>query len=185
MPPIVRLAQHLFWPGRVFVLLALVCAAGSAGAEDKPAAEMELKVAYFFNFLSLIDTSPLRPDDTKFQICIAGDSSLQKSFQTLRSEKIREQPIELIVISRPEVADVCDALFIAHDSNIVDRDYLDYLRGKGVLTVGESNDFCRRGGIINFFFEDNKLRFEVNLTRAKEEQIRFPAKVLKHGKALE
>ena len=58
------------------------------------------------------------------------------------------------------------------------------LNTKGILTIGEEDGFCQLGGVISFGSRENRLVFEVNLERAKEEQIRIPARVLKHAKLM-
>ena len=52
--------------------------------------------------------------------------------------------------------------------------------GKGlpVLTIGEMPDFARRGGIINFIMEDNKVRFEVNVDAAKQADMNISSRLL-------
>jgi hypothetical protein len=41
------------------------------------------------------------------------------------------------------------------------------LKGRPVLTVGESEHFVQEGGMIGFFLEDNKVRCEIHLTAAE------------------
>jgi preprotein translocase subunit Sec61beta len=48
-----------------------------------------------------------------------------------------------------------------------------------VLTVGESEAFARQGGMIRFFEEDNRLRFEINPTAAEKVGLRISSKLLK------
>ena len=54
-----------------------------------------------------------------------------------------------------------------------------YLEGKPTLTVGEVEQFARRGGIINFVLKDNKVRFEINRAKAIESGLKLSSKLLK------
>ena len=47
-----------------------------------------------------------------------------------------------------------------------------------VLTVGEADRFARRGGMIGFFFEDNRVRLEVNRAAAERAGLRVSSKLL-------
>jgi hypothetical protein len=46
------------------------------------------------------------------------------------------------------------------------------------LTVGEANGFAQRGGIINLMREENRLRFEVNVTAAAQTRLKISSKLL-------
>jgi hypothetical protein len=48
-----------------------------------------------------------------------------------------------------------------------------------VLTVGESPDFLRQGGIINFVLEDGKVRFEINQDAATQADLRISSRLLR------
>jgi len=52
------------------------------------------------------------------------------------------------------------------------------LNGSSTLTVGESEGFAVRGGIINLMAEGNKLHFEVNLLAADRAGLKISAKML-------
>ena len=52
-------------------------------------------------------------------------------------------------------------------------------REHAVLAIGESRDFARRGGVINFFTEDKKLRFEVNPDAARRAGLEISARLLR------
>ena len=47
-----------------------------------------------------------------------------------------------------------------------------------MLTVGEADHFARRGGMIGFFLEDNRVRLEVNRGAAERAGLRLSSKLL-------
>jgi len=47
-----------------------------------------------------------------------------------------------------------------------------------VLTVGETGDFLRQGGIIRFSMEDRKIRFDVNQEAAEKVHLNVSARLL-------
>jgi hypothetical protein len=51
-----------------------------------------------------------------------------------------------------------------------------------LLLVGEEPEFARNGGTMNFFLDENKVRFEVNTDVAKQEQLRISSKLLSLAK---
>ena len=55
---------------------------------------------------------------------------------------------------------------------------LEALQGQNVLTVGEDGAFTQCGGIINFVKEDNRVRFEVNVTAAERAGLKISSRLL-------
>jgi YfiR/HmsC-like len=55
---------------------------------------------------------------------------------------------------------------------------LEALQGQSVLTVGEDGGFTQFGGIINFVKEDNRVRFEVNVSAAERAGLKISSRLL-------
>jgi hypothetical protein len=53
-----------------------------------------------------------------------------------------------------------------------------------VLTVGESDEFARRGGMINFVLEQDKVRFEINVSRVEQGGLKLSAQLQKLASAV-
>ncbi len=56
---------------------------------------------------------------------------------------------------------------------------LDAAHGGAVLTIGNTLGFAQRGVIINFYLEDQKVRFEINVDAAKREKLTISSQLLK------
>jgi hypothetical protein len=52
------------------------------------------------------------------------------------------------------------------------------VRSSSVLTVGEASHFNQAGGMIRFFIQDNKVRFEINPNAAGQARLRISSKLL-------
>ena len=52
-------------------------------------------------------------------------------------------------------------------------------KGHPALVVGESEGFAKRGGAINFFTEDSKLRFEINPDAARSAGLKISSRLLR------
>lgn len=57
-------------------------------------------------------------------------------------------------------------------------------QGKPVLLVGETPGFAERGGTINFFVEENRIRFEINTDAARQSQLKISSKLLSLAKII-
>lgn len=78
----------------------------------------------------------------------------------------------------------CHILFISAS----EKDYLPLilkpLQGSCVLTVGETELFARRGGIINFFNASGRIQIEINLNAAERAQLKISSKLLNLAKVI-
>ncbi|MCP4353755.1 MAG: YfiR family protein [Desulfobacterales bacterium] len=72
----------------------------------------------------------------------------------------------------------CHVIFFASADRRFIQDRLNAVKHKRVLTVGETEDFTRMGGIIRFFSEGKKLRYEVNMPAAARAGLRLRAPLL-------
>lgn len=50
------------------------------------------------------------------------------------------------------------------------------------MTVGETDGFLESGGIVNFLMEDERVRFEINNTAARQAKLKIRSKLLRLAK---
>ena len=56
------------------------------------------------------------------------------------------------------------------------------LRSKGVITVGEQDEFLKQSGMINLLLHKGKVGFEVNVKDAAVAGVKFRSKLLRLAK---
>jgi hypothetical protein len=78
----------------------------------------------------------------------------------------------------------CHVLYICRSEQGAVKEITDLVKGYGVLTVGDmEGDFLESGGgIIHFVLEDDKVRFEINVTAAKETKLQIRSQLLRLAK---
>ena len=59
------------------------------------------------------------------------------------------------------------------------KEIINLVNGYGILTVGETSDMLESGGVVNFLVEKNKVRFEINLTAARDEKLTIRSQLLR------
>ena len=72
----------------------------------------------------------------------------------------------------------CHILFLASFDTAFIKERLDIVQDKGILTIGEVKEFSQLGGIINFFIEKGRLRFEVNLGASRNAALKIGSQIL-------
>lgn len=165
------LAQHLNLkpPGARalarWLLLLWVALAASPRAQDAQLTESDLKAAFLFQFAKFVDwpADAFASDEAPIEIGVLGDEDFAATLKTLLDKKkSHSRPFVVRQIGSQQEARKCHMLFFRESDTRRLGAMIDSIRQLPILTVGESNDFIGQGGMLNFFFEDKQLRFEVN-----------------------
>ena len=99
----------------------------------------------------------------------------QRLEETVRGESVEGQSLIVRSILQPDAG--CDVLFVPRRFAAA-HEYLHAVDGKPVLTVGESPEFVQEGGIVNFFLDGKRVRFEINPTAATRVNLRISSRLL-------
>jgi hypothetical protein len=73
----------------------------------------------------------------------------------------------------------CHILFVNVPGEAQLKETLALVKGRHVLTVSDAPDFIKRGGLVRFIKENNKIRFQINQDAAKENDISISSKLLR------
>jgi hypothetical protein len=172
------------------LLLAVTVILLTAGAlplhaQQKSAAEYQVKAVFLYNFTQFVDWPPgsfTSPDDP-FIIGIVGDDPFGNYLdEAIANEKIGTHPIQVRRFNGLKGIGACHMLYInSDDPDWVER-VLNSIEGKNILTVSDAPAFNKMGGMIRFFKEDNKIRLQINISRSKEAQLSISSKLLSVAK---
>jgi len=151
------------------------------GQASKPS-EYDVEAAYLYNFGKFVQWPTGSPNAAAavFTICVIGDDPLEARLQAeVRKETINGRNVAVKRLSRPRAASQCQVLFIpAREEDLIGRD-LEEVRRAPILTVSDSPDFTRHGGMIGFVIQNHRVRFEVNLAAAREAGLQLSSELLK------
>jgi hypothetical protein len=175
---------------RLFLLLLVLFLQPGIGplrAQLGKPGEYQVKAAYLSNFGKFVDW-PARPPsgrDEPFNVCVIGEDPFGRTLDAaLEGETIDRAPMVARRIEKPEDATTCRILFIGSTENGQLQATLAAVGGSNVLTVGESPDFIRRGGIVQFVLQGSKVRFEINLAAAQQMGLKLSSELLKLAVAI-
>lgn len=167
----------------LIVCLLLVGRAPVALAQgDAINREYPLKALFLYNFGGYVQwpATAFQGPNQPFVIGVLGRAPLLETLSEIAaSKRIGERRI--VIQHFPSVADIrpCQILFVARSvSPVEQRQAVERMMHQPVLVVGESDGFARGGGTVNFFVESNKIRFEINVEAARQQQLKISAKLL-------
>jgi YfiR/HmsC-like len=159
----------------------LLGTAGLAAQQTGPS-EFQVKAAYIYNFGKFVKWPAVAPANQSgsFTICVLDGDPFGTTLQsTLAGESVGGKPVAVKRLPRAQDASACHILFI---NSIEGRDLkgiLAAVNDSSVLTVSDMPDFSKRGGMIQFVSQGDRIRFEINLDGAEKSHLVFPSELLK------
>jgi YfiR/HmsC-like len=148
--------------------------------------EYQVKAVFLFNFAQFVDWPPRAFPDKLAPLIIGvlGDDPFSTYLdETVRGEKANGRSLMVQRYRRVTDIKTCHVLFISRSENDRLDQILSTLRGRSILTVGESEDFALRGGMIQFIKEKNKIRMRINLEAVRAANLKISSKLLRVAEA--
>jgi YfiR/HmsC-like len=160
----------------------LLLGVSSSGAQQPKAGEFQVKAAYLYNFAKFVEWPDQNSVDknSPFEICVLGVDPFQGALDAaVAGESIDGKRVVPKRISKPQDVNSCRILFISSSEEQHLRDILTTLDKTRVLTVSDIPHFSELGGMIGFVLEGNRVRFDVNLSSAREAGLVLSSQLLK------
>lgn len=193
--PVTQVAQTstrwLIGPGRCSLLLLLFAAAwvvvhsADVQAQPAPSKEYQVKAACLLNFVQFIQwpASAFPDAKTPISVGVLGDDPFGRVLeQTFEDESIDGRKLLIKRATHVDELKACHLIFISKSEKERLSGILESLNAVSVVTVGEVDEFVQRGGIIKFYLEENKVRFEINVSAAERKALKISSQLLKRAK---
>ncbi len=120
--------------------------------------------------------------DAPFAICIVGNDPFGATLdQTLQGEQVNGRRLVVERVLRFQQS--CEVLFVAKSETNVTPILAE--TSPGVLTVGETDDFLKQGGMINFALENRRVRFDVNQRAVAQGSLQISSRLLNVARTVE
>lgn len=172
-------------PATWFLWLALLGAVPpEATASPAPTAEYQLKAVFLFNFAQFVEwpAPAFHEPAAPLVIGVLGDNPFGAYLDNLvRGEKIGSRPLVVRHYRRGEDIAECHIIFICRSETKELEKILAPLKGRSLLTVGDTDTFIRLGGMVRFAMENGKVRLRINVEAAKAGALTISSKILRPG----
>lgn len=165
------------------MVLALMVSLGRADAQNSAASsEYKVKAAFVFHFAQFVEwpTNAFQSENGPLIIGILGNDPFGSAIdEIVRGEVVRNHPLQVQRYRTLNDVKGCHILYVCPSEASNTRAIVERLRGQSVLTVGETENFARSGGVIRFLKEGNKIRFRINVQAAAEANVTISSKLLR------
>lgn len=175
MPRLVGMAGWRQW----IAGLLLGCLAMPAQAQ---VSEAELKASFILSFAKFVTwpTEALNANPGELVICLLGNKdALYDALSEKQGKTAQQLTVRFRHVARGDNLKACQVLVLADSEAEHFETVLRRLAGQPVLTINGSGRFLEAGGIIGLFDENNKLRFDINLAAARQNNLVISSNVLR------
>ncbi|HEX2396283.1 MAG TPA: YfiR family protein [Bacteroidales bacterium] len=123
---------------------------------------------FIYNFSRLIQW-PAGNQSGDFVIGVIGSDNLYSSLNTyVANKKVGTQPIVIKKFENPESLTRCHIIFVGNGKVAAFDEVLTRLRGSNCLIITEKKGMINMGSAIDFFMDQDKLKFVINSGNAQK-----------------
>ncbi|MCS6829428.1 MAG: YfiR family protein [Armatimonadota bacterium] len=156
-----------------------------ATAVAQGVSETEVKAAFVYHFTGYVEwpASAFADSSVPFVIGVVGKSEILQALQNaVRGKNWNGRGFTVKRVETGKEMRACHVLFVAGSEAGRFTQIVEMLGDAPVLTIGESEGFVRKGGVINFYTEQNRVRFEINPDAARRARLTISSKLLNLAK---
>lgn len=172
----------LQWARWRLVSIGLVLLAALAG--DRVAAQSasgaDVKAAFLFNFAKFVEwPAGALPAGQPIVVGVMGHNPIADSLARLAAGKtIEGHAVQIKRVASTDDLTTLQILFIDNSERGRVSEIVGKIGKASVLTVSDAPRFLASGGVIQLRTEDDRVRFDVDLERAKTAQLTINSKLL-------
>jgi len=168
-------------------VLALIGSTTTAPADSPAFSEYQVKAAFLYNFARFVEwPSNAFPDaQAPILLGVIGEDPFGGALeQVIKGKTVNGRELVLKRLTRQQDLKGFHMLFVSSSEARHLSQIMESLKGKCVLTIGETEGFAQTGGVINFTLEENKVHFEINVDTAERAHLKISSKLLALAKVL-
>jgi len=152
--------------------------AGHAAAQG--VSTPSLKAAFLLNFVKFTQwPDDLLPARAPLSLCVLGDNDVARSLEELiKGQSVDGHDFSVKRISADGATRACHLVYISRIGAKESMALVQSLQNAPALTVSDRSGFAQSGGILNFIFENDRMRFAINIEAAHRAGLRLSSKLL-------
>lgn len=171
------------WPRWGFIALffgMLLLRPHGGGCETVTGSEYAVKIGFIYNFANFVTwpVEAFEKSPEELLLCLASDTPSADVLYKLEGKRVKGRTIKVVAYRDGACLEKSQILFLATQDKTFIQKVLPATATRSILTVGEVEGFTRMGGIINFFTESNRLRFQINIDAARRAGLKLSSQLL-------
>jgi len=162
--------------------LGMLLAAGFARGQVSSPTEYQLKAAFLYHLAQFVEWPPdaFPTAEDPLIIGVLGADPFGKALDEIaQDEVVKNRKLKVKRYTSMEEIKTCHILFISQSETAHLDQIFSSLKERKILTVGDTEGFALRGGIVRFITEKNKIRLRINIDAAKAASLTISSKLLR------
>ena len=138
--------------------------------------EYQVKAAFIYNFMAFTHW----PDSTgkTINLCVYGEDYFGQEIDKLQNRSINNRHIKVVRITDSDKLKACQAIFFSKSVNSQLSSILNDLQNEPILTLADNPNATAQGIAINMSLVNEKIVFEINLTKVRASGLDISSKLL-------
>ena len=166
----------------ILMMFPLFCQTAGDPAMTSSPEEYEVKAAFIYNIAKFTDwpnDSLGLSQDSQIVVGVLGEDPFGSSLDKVLGDKmVRGRTIRIERFKSVGDIQSCQILFISRSEASSISDILSSLGPNAVLTVGDFEEFNRRGGMIRLYVEQNRVRLAINIRAVTHADLKISSRLL-------
>lgn len=159
---------------------------GKTPAQEIELEEYQIKAAFLYNFARFIEwPEKVFTNNSSINLCILGEDPFNNNLDTIHKKPVRDRILTVRRVNTVQEVRNCQIIFISASEKNNLMHILNELKGLSIFTIGDTEGFAQQGVIINFYIEQDRVRFEINVNAAKHSKLQISSKLLKLARIID
>ena len=177
--------------GVIFLFFLVASSSGSADEKAITASENKLLAAFSINlakFTSWPTRADLKDPEAPIQFGVVSNSELLSELEASSiGKKIGTHPIQIrnLLLEESISKNWPAVVLLMSKSDTLNVQALKKFKNCRCLIITHKSGWADLGSVINFYLENEKLRFEINPKTAKDQELELSSQILRLGKIIE
>jgi hypothetical protein len=164
------------WLASVVACAALGLTSGGRPVEAAAVSEAQVKAAFLYKFASFVQW----PDTSAgpIMIGVSGDDNFEQIVaHAVLGKSVKGREFRTRRLTTTDDPSDCQVVYLGGSQPRQAAEMLARVQGP-VLTVGETVQFLRDGGMVRFYIEDNNIRFQIHQKNAEASGLKISSQLL-------
>ncbi len=171
----------------VFLISAMLLSlhGNSGNSQAGTTVEYQVKAAFLYHFANFVDwpSSTFKATEGHVRICLLGKSPFGEILAASLAKKTVGDHAFNIQENPPKAQlQQCHILYLPDTETAKIQRFRKEISQGEVLTVGETFEFIEKGGMVQFFLQDKKVKFAVNPDAINQTNLKVSSKLLRLAK---
>ena len=168
-----------------FTMLMIASIPAHAIADGAAASEYAVKAAIIFKIAKFVSwpEHAFSAQDSSLSVCVHRNDPIAAEMSALSGRSVHGRNLSVRHLDDSFVtSDICQIIFLSEGTTDRQLSLLDTLAGQPVLTIGDTDQFTSRGGIIALQIERNRVQFAINIAASESAGLDISAQLLQLAK---